>query len=1080
MAGDMKRKADAMAAAGGDAEAEKRRKRAAAWRSQKARLAQAKAADAAGGGGGGAVAAAAAEGAGGGAQAAGGAAWGPPPARAALAPAKGFTLAAFSGAAPSRRATTQHAFSLSAATAPRAKARLAAPRRTPAHGGLFAEEEERTLAPLPASFGAGGAKARAGEGEGADGGGGGVAAAQGAEADNAASSVVDGGDAGAGGAAVDAAPGADPAQRQGQGGAEQQQQQQKEEEDPLDAFMAAEVLPEIERRKAAEEEGATGGGAAGGAAAQGGGRELPISRFGDGADESDEDEEAERERQKRQREREETDADWAKRITTGKSKSERMKAVDHEEKEYEPFRKALYIESAELKAMGDTEREALKDKLEVRVRGKGAPCPLTSWFQCGLSERVLAVIKKNKFELPTPIQAQALPAIMAGRDVIGIAKTGSGKTLAFVLPMLRHVMDQRPLEEGEGMIALVMAPTRELARQIYQDIGKFAKALGLRAVASYGGANIATQIAAFKAGCEIAVATPGRFIDVLTTGGGKVTNLARVTYLVLDEADRMFDMGFEPQISKIIANTRPDRQTVMFSATFPRQVELLARDALLSPLEILVGGKSVVNRDIDQHVEVRQEEERYLRTLELLGDWFELGKVIIFVQSQQRCDRLFQDLLNAGYPCLTLHGGMDQADRDGNIADFKGDVCNMIVATSVAARGLDVPQCRLVINYDCPNHMEDYVHRVGRTGRAGNKGTAYTFIGPDEAAYAQDIIKALDASGQHVPLGLRAINYQQKQKLLLGCAKTAGSGFGGKGYRFDNDEANANKEARKAEMKLLGGGGGGGGSDSESDSDDGVVRTAEEEARERAKVHAKALIAQAQEKAKAEKGTLKPIAPGLGVRQAVAAPTRGGAGTSSASVSGAGAGASGSAAGGITDAQRKAGVTEEQRKKAQEAALRVTKAASAAMSQAMVMHQSADNNALVKAAQDTARTLSLQLGGGPVGPSNHAPLPSLHGHFHSEIEINDFPQQARWKVTSKEAVSDLERSYDVALTPKGVYVKKGSKPPPGERKLYIIIEGKSEMSVRRCRAEMKKRIEDEVRKLHLPSSVARAGGRYQV
>ena len=176
----------------------------------------------------------------------------------------------------------------------------------------------------------------------------------------------------------------------------------------------------------------------------------------------------------------------------------------------------------------------------------------------------------------------------------------------------------------------------------------------------------------------------------------------------------------------------------------------------------------------------------------------------------------------------------------------------------------------------------------------------------------------------------------------------------------------------------------------------------------------------------------------------------------------------------------KAGVTEEQRKKAQEAALRVTKAASAAMSQAMVMHQSADNNALVKAAQDTARTLSLQLGGGPVGPSNHAPLPSLHGHFHSEIEINDFPQQARWKVTSKEAVSDLERSYDVALTPKGVYVKKGSKPPPGERKLYIIIEGKSEMSVRRCRAEMKKRIEDEVRKLHLPSSVARAGGRYQV
>ena len=208
----------------------------------------------------------------------------------------------------------------------------------------------------------------------------------------------------------------------------------------------------------------------------------------------------------------------------------------------------------------------------IKVRGKDPPKPIKNWNQCGLSGKILDVIRKSGFESPMPIQAQALPVIMSGRDCIGIAETGSGKTLAFVLPMLRHIKDQPELQQGEGPIALVVAPTRELVQQISKDTKKFCKVHGMLVVAVYGGSGVANQITELKRGAQIVVCTPGRMIDILVTSGGKITNLRRVTYLVFDEADRMFDMGFEPQISRIHRNIRPSRQTVMFSATFPRSV----------------------------------------------------------------------------------------------------------------------------------------------------------------------------------------------------------------------------------------------------------------------------------------------------------------------------------------------------------------------------------------------------------------------------------------------------------------------------------------------------------------------------
>lgn len=205
------------------------------------------------------------------------------------------------------------------------------------------------------------------------------------------------------------------------------------------------------------------------------------------------------------------------------------------------------------------------------------PKPVKNWNQCGLSSRVLEILRKSGFASPMPIQCQALPVIMSGRDCIGVAKTGSGKTLAFILPMLRHIKDQPSLKQGDGPIALIMAPTRELVVQIGKEVKKFTSQLGLRFVCAYGGSNLGPQISDLKRGAEIVVCTPGRLIDVLAMSAGKITNMRRVTYLVMDEADRMFDMGFEPQINRIVSLIRPDRQTVLFSATFPKSVKPRSR-----------------------------------------------------------------------------------------------------------------------------------------------------------------------------------------------------------------------------------------------------------------------------------------------------------------------------------------------------------------------------------------------------------------------------------------------------------------------------------------------------------------------
>ncbi|XP_061747429.1 probable ATP-dependent RNA helicase DDX46 isoform X2 [Nerophis ophidion] len=731
-----------------------------------------------------------------------------------------------------------------------------------------------------------------------------------------------------------------------------------------------------------------------------------------------------------------------------------LEPVDHGKIEYEPYRKNFYVEVPELARMSADEVIAYRSELEgITVKGKGCPKPIKTWVQCGVSMKILNSLKKQCYEKPTPIQAQAIPAIMSGRDLIGIAKTGSGKTIAFLLPMFRHIMDQRPLEESEGPISVIMTPTRELALQITKECKKFSKSLGLRVVCVYGGTGISEQIAELKRGAEIIVCTPGRMIDMLGANSGRVTNLRRATYVVLDEADRMFDMGFEPQVMRIVDNVRPDRQTVMFSATFPRAMEALARRILAKPLEILVGGRSVVCSDVEQHVLVIEEDKKFLKLLEILGHYQEKGSVIIFVDKQEHADALLKDLMKASYPCMSLHGGIDQYDRDSIINDFKNGACRLMVATSVAARGLDVKQLILVVNYNCPNHYEDYVHRAGRTGRAGNKGFAYTFITEDQVRYAGDIIKALELSSSLVPAELEQLwaSFKDQQKAEGKVIKSS-SGFSGKGFKFDEMEhalANERKKLQKAALGLQ-----------DSDDEDRALDIEEQiESMFNSKKRVKDLTASG--------------------AAAAASGSFGGSSSSSGSLSGLGP----TSAGNIQKLEM-----------AKRLALRINAQKNLGAEAQDVMQQA--TNAVLRGGSIltpsvSAKTIAEQLAEKINAKLNYTPVEKLEEdrqtteqsetvkRYEEELEINDFPQTARWKVTSKEALQRIGEYSEAAITIRGTYFPPGKEPKEGERKIYLAIESANELAVQKAKTEITRLIKEELIRLQ-NSYQPTSKGRYKV
>lgn len=846
--------------------------------------------------------------------------------------------------------------------------------------------------------------------------------------------------------------------------------------DPLDAFMAENVLPEVEKANGMLSNQGFGSKQAPSKSRN----KRPRPVHGRRPSWESEEEElfgSEGEgslNEEFEDEDEDDDLEWARKVQSGKlSKGDRLGVTDHSKIEYPPFRRNFYIEVPELARMTANEVEAYRKTLDgIKIRGKDVPKPIKTWTQCGLSTRILEVLRKAGFEKPLPIQAQALPVIMGGRDCIGIAKTGSGKTLAFVLPLIRHVKDQPALRPGDGPIGLIMAPTRELVTQIGKEVKRFAKVAGLSCATVYGGSGVANQISELKRGSEIVVCTPGRMIDILATGSGKITNLRRVTYLVLDEADRMFDMGFEPQIMRMVNNVRPDRQTVLFSATFPRAVESLARQVLINPVEIQVGGRSVVNPDITQFIEIRAEGERFLRLLELLGEWYERGKILIFVSSQDRCDSLFRDLLRSGYPCLSLHGGKDQSDRESTISDFKSAVCNVLVATSVAARGLDVKDLMLVVNYDCPNHHEDYVHRVGRTGRAGAKGTAVTFIAPDEDQYAPDLVKALKESGAPIPSDVAALAEGFERKRAAGLAKSHGSGFGGSGFKFDKAEDDMIRALKRATARQFGvveeseeeeeeevpG------SDEEGEPADQGIRevVAAEEAPSKPLVDLSTLPAEMQARVKAAQA----IAEKLVASGPPSGPTPGPQ-TTATSLPAAPVASTPLLAAAQAAAQRLAAQIPSTQTGG--VAANISAAAAAAL-QAMGV---TPTGSLVDTI--SAGSVGGGVGGAGGGAGTQMPTPR---HFEAELEINDFPQNARWKVTHRETIRDIGEQLGAAIVVKGRYIKPGMTVQEGDRKLYLYISGPTAEIVRRAKAEIKHILEESTEKAMRRD--APAAGRYSI
>lgn len=456
--------------------------------------------------------------------------------------------------------------------------------------------------------------------------------------------------------------------------------------------------------------------------------------------------------------------------------------IDHSNITYSEFTKNFYQEHEDIAALSPLQSLELRVKLGIKVTGFDAPKPVTSFGHFGFDEPLMKSIRKSEYTQPTPIQSQSVPIALSGRDAIGIAKTGSGKTAAFIWPMLVHIMDQRELAPDEGPIGLILAPTRELAQQIYTEARRFGKVYNIQVVCAYGGGSKWEQSKALEAGAEIVVATPGRMIDMIKM---KATNLQRVTFLVLDEADRMFDMGFEPQVRSICDHVRPDRQTLLFSATFKRKVEKLARDVLTDPVRVVQGELGEANQDVTQIVKiVTVGGHKWNWLVKHLVEFMSAGSVLIFVTKKANAEELGKNLKAKEYEALLLHGDMSQFERNDVITSFKKKEKPILVATDVAARGLDIPHIRTVVNFDVARDIDTHTHRIGRTGRAGEKGSAYTLVTEKDKEFAGHLVRNLEGAAQEVPSELLELALQsswfRKSRFKQGKAKA----LGGRGLGF--------------------------------------------------------------------------------------------------------------------------------------------------------------------------------------------------------------------------------------------------------------------------------------------------------
>ncbi|GAB4846735.1 hypothetical protein Ancab_025743 [Ancistrocladus abbreviatus] len=429
--------------------------------------------------------------------------------------------------------------------------------------------------------------------------------------------------------------------------------------------------------------------------------------------------------------------------------------------------------------------EAYRRRHEISVTGDSIPPPFTSFEATDFPSEILKEVHQAGFSAPTPIQAQSWSIALQGRDIVAIAKTGSGKTLGYLIPGFIHLKRCRNNPQM-GPTVLVLSPTRELATQIQDEAAKFGRSSRISCACLYGGASKGPQLKDLDKGADIVVATPGRLNDILEM---RRVSLHQVSYLVLDEADRMLDMGFEPQIRKIVKEVPSHRQTLMFTATWPKEVRKIASDLLVKPVQVNIGNvdELVANKSITQHVEVLAPMEKQRRLEQILRSQEPGSKIIIFCATKKMCDILAGNMTRQ-FGATAIHGDKSQSERDYVLNQFRTGRSPVLVATDVAARGLDIKDIRVVINYDFPTGIEDYVHRIGRTGRAGATGVAHTFFCEKDAKYASDLVKILEGTNQQVPREVREMVGRGSGMGRFGRRWGTGPGGrdGGRGGRSDS------------------------------------------------------------------------------------------------------------------------------------------------------------------------------------------------------------------------------------------------------------------------------------------------------
>ncbi|KAM4054838.1 DEAD/DEAH box helicase [Hirsutella rhossiliensis] len=515
------------------------------------------------------------------------------------------------------------------------------------------------------------------------------------------------------------------------------------------------------------------------------------------------DDEAERRARKRARIIEERDREHGRERAQG-IMEDFYRARDKARERAERTGLGRHWSDKKLEEMRERDWRIFKEDFGIATKGGSIPNPMRDWGESGLPGRLLDIVDRVGYREPTPIQRAAIPIALQARDLIGVAVTGSGKTAAFLLPLLVYISQLPPLTESnknDGPYGLILAPTRELVQQIESEAMKFAVPLGFRCVSIVGGHSLEEQAFSLRNGAEIIVATPGRLVDCIER---RLLVLAQCCYVIMDEADRMIDLGFEESVNKIldalpVTNEKPDsddaenaqlmkshvyRQTMMYTATMPPLVERIAKKYLRRPAIATIGNAGEAVDTVEQRVEfIAGEDRRKRRLQEILASKQFAPPIIVFVNIKRNCDAVARDIKTMGYSAVTLHGSKTQEQREAALGAVRAGHTQVLVATDLAGRGIDVPDVSLVVNFNMAMSIESYTHRVGRTGRAGKSGVAITFLGNEDSDVLYDLRQMLTKSSiSKVPEDLRRHEAAQSKPVRGGggAKKDEASGGGGR------------------------------------------------------------------------------------------------------------------------------------------------------------------------------------------------------------------------------------------------------------------------------------------------------------